>query len=126
MHTAAPAQAPVGQHAPPQRCPNHPSYMAPVPVPSAPAPHRATPDGPITSPLDAPASSANRDALVKVVYSRLFDWLVGRINASIGQDPSAFASIGLLDIYGFESFTFNDLEQVRVVCGGGGGCGACW
>jgi hypothetical protein len=57
--------------------------------------------------------------LVKVVYSRLFDWLVGRINASIGQDPAAFASIGLLDIYGFESFTFNDLEQVRF--GGQGG-----
>lgn len=49
---------------------------------------------------------------MKVMYSRLFDWLVGRINASIGQDPNAFASIGLLDIYGFESFTFNDLEQV--------------
>lgn len=72
---------------------------------------RATPDGPITSPLDAAAASSNRDALVKVIYSRLFDWLVGRINASIGQDPKAFASIGLLDIYGFESFTFNDLEQ---------------
>jgi len=72
---------------------------------------RATPDGPITSPLDAAAASSNRDALVKVIYSRLFDWLVGRINASIGQDPQAFASIGLLDIYGFESFTFNDLEQ---------------
>jgi hypothetical protein len=72
----------------------------------------ATPDGPITSPLDAAAASSNRDALVKVMYSRVFDWLVSRINASIGQDPAAFASIGLLDIYGFESFTFNDLEQV--------------
>ncbi|KAF6253831.1 P-loop containing nucleoside triphosphate hydrolase protein [Scenedesmus sp. NREL 46B-D3] len=72
---------------------------------------RATPDGPITSPLDARASAANRDALVKVVYARLFDWLVGRINGSIGQDPAAAASIGLLDIYGFESFQFNDLEQ---------------
>lgn len=78
---------------------------------------RATPDGPITSPLDAAAASSNRDALVKVMYSRLFDWLVARINGSIGQDPAAFASIGLLDIYGFESFTFNDLEQVRECVG---------
>jgi myosin-5 len=74
---------------------------------------RATPDGPITSPLDAPGSCSARDALVKVLYARLFDWLVGRINASIGHDDDAAASIGLLDIYGFESFAFNDLEQVR-------------
>jgi myosin-5 len=72
---------------------------------------RITPDGPITSPLDARASAANRDALVKVVYARVFDWLVRRINSSIGQDPAAAASIGLLDIYGFESFQYNDLEQ---------------
>jgi hypothetical protein len=72
---------------------------------------RITPDGPITSPLDARASAGNRDALVKVIYARVFDWLVGRINSSIGQDPAAAASIGLLDIYGFESFQFNDLEQ---------------
>ena len=85
-------------------CPSYPSVSL----------RSATPDGPITSPLDAAAASSNRDALVKVMYSRLFDWLVGRINASIGQDPAAYASIGLLDIYGFESFTFNDLEQVGV------------
>eukprot|EP00775_Hariotina_reticulata_P002154 gene2154-2472_t len=72
---------------------------------------RLTPDGPITSPLEAKAAASNRDALVKVMYARLFDWLVACINASIGQDPAAFASIGLLDIYGFESFAFNDLEQ---------------
>jgi hypothetical protein len=99
------------------------------------SPCSATPDGPITSPLDAAAASSNRDALVKVMYSRLFDWLVGRINASIGQDPAAYASIGLLDIYGFESFTYNDLEQVGVCCVGRGwgevgagrrGSGLCW
>ncbi|WIA32683.1 hypothetical protein OEZ86_003484 [Tetradesmus obliquus] len=72
---------------------------------------RVTPDGPITSPLEPRGACSNRDALVKVVYARLFDWLVGRINSSIGQDPAAAASIGLLDIYGFESFQFNDLEQ---------------
>jgi myosin-5 len=72
---------------------------------------RITPDGPITSPLDARAAASNRDALVKVIYARLFDWLVSRINSSIGQDPAAAAHIGLLDIYGFESFQFNDLEQ---------------
>jgi hypothetical protein len=68
---------------------------------------------------------------LQVMYSRLFDWLVGRINASIGQDPQAYASIGLLDIYGFESFAFNDLEQVRgggllLLLGGGGQGGLHW
>ncbi|GBF93032.1 hypothetical protein Rsub_05643 [Raphidocelis subcapitata] len=72
---------------------------------------RVTPDGPIVSPLGARAASDTRDALSKVVYARLFDWLVARINAAIGEDPARASTIGLLDIYGFESFEFNDLEQ---------------
>ncbi|KAI8467171.1 MAG: P-loop containing nucleoside triphosphate hydrolase protein [Monoraphidium minutum] len=72
---------------------------------------RVTPDGPIVSPLGAKAAAETRDALVKVVYARLFDWLVARINAAIGEDPRRASTIGLLDIYGFESFAFNDLEQ---------------
>ena len=42
----------------------------------------------------------------------MFDWLVGAINAAIGEDTAAAASVGVLDIYGFESFEYNDLEQV--------------
>eukprot|EP00241_Pyramimonas_parkeae_P001122 CAMPEP_0114267720 /NCGR_PEP_ID=MMETSP0058-20121206/25492_1 /TAXON_ID=36894 /ORGANISM="Pyramimonas parkeae, CCMP726" /LENGTH=536 /DNA_ID=CAMNT_0001385683 /DNA_START=70 /DNA_END=1678 /DNA_ORIENTATION=- len=56
------------------------------------------------SELDAVAS---RDSLAKTLYSRLFDWLVGAINDSIGQDAEAMACIGVLDIYGFESFKKN-------------------
>lgn len=67
--------------------------------------------GPIISPLTSVASTDNRDSLVKVIYACLFDWLVKRINESIGEDTACMASIGLLDIYGFESFGFNDLEQ---------------
>ncbi len=44
-----------------------------------------------------------RDALVKALYSRLFDWLVTRINESICDDSAEF-TIGVLDIYGFEIF----------------------
>ncbi len=50
----------------------------------------------------------------QVLYARLFDWLVCRINESIGEDPNATASVGLLDIYGFESFASNDLEQLCI------------
>lgn len=33
--------------------------------------------------------------------------LVDKINSSIGQDPNSKQLIGVLDIYGFESFKFN-------------------
>jgi len=75
---------------------------------------RSTPEGPITSPLDAAASADNRDALAKALYARLFDWLVGRINAAVGQDASPAGSIGVLDIYGFECFKANDFEQLCI------------
>jgi myosin-5 len=47
---------------------------------------RQTLEGPITSPLTVKAASETRDALAKVLYSKLFDWLVARINAAIGED----------------------------------------
>ncbi len=55
-----------------------------------------------------------RDALSKAVYTRLFDWLVQRINAAIvvDDDDSSPLSIGVLDIYGFEIFSKNGFEQV--------------
>ncbi|KAK4841974.1 hypothetical protein QYF36_013527 [Acer negundo] len=66
-----------------------------------------TPDGNITKPLDPDSAALSRDALAKTVYSRLFDWIVEKINSSIGQDPNASSLIGVLDIYGFESFKIN-------------------
>ena len=33
--------------------------------------------------------------------------IVDKINSSIGQDPNAASLIGVLDIYGFESFKVN-------------------
>ncbi|XP_074284559.1 myosin-6-like isoform X2 [Silene latifolia] len=65
----------------------------------------------ITKNLDPVAASVNRDALAKTVYSRLFDWLVNNINRSIGQDPDSKSLIGVLDIYGFETFKTNSFEQ---------------
>uniref|UniRef100_A0A670YJ98 Myosin IB n=1 Tax=Pseudonaja textilis TaxID=8673 RepID=A0A670YJ98_PSETE len=46
-----------------------------------------------------------RDALAKNLYSRLFCWLVTRINESIKK------VMGVLDIYGFEIFEDNSFEQ---------------
>ena len=41
-----------------------------------------------------------RDVLFLLPRSRMFDWLVDKINTSIGQDASAKSLIGVLDIYG--------------------------
>ncbi|KAH9729018.1 Myosin-6 [Citrus sinensis] len=70
-----------------------------------------TRDETITKWLDPEAAAVSRDALAKIVYSRLFDWLVEKINNSIGQDPNSKSLIGVLDIYGFESFKTNSFEQ---------------
>ncbi|KAK2648827.1 hypothetical protein Ddye_016316 [Dipteronia dyeriana] len=70
-----------------------------------------TRDETITKWLDPESAAISRDALAKIVYSRLFDWLVDKINNSIGQDPDSKSLIGVLDIYGFESFKTNSFEQ---------------
>ncbi|XP_038576094.1 unconventional myosin-Ib isoform X3 [Micropterus salmoides] len=50
-----------------------------------------------------------RDALAKNLYSRLFSWLVTRINESIkAQTKSRHKVMGVLDIYGFEIFEDGD------------------
>ncbi|KAI4350068.1 hypothetical protein L6164_010593 [Bauhinia variegata] len=70
-----------------------------------------TPEEVIKRSLDPQSAAVSRDGLAKTIYSRLFDWLVDKINSSIGQDPSSKCLIGVLDIYGFESFKTNSFEQ---------------
>ncbi|ONH93354.1 hypothetical protein PRUPE_8G228100 [Prunus persica] len=70
-----------------------------------------TPEEIIKRSLDPHGATVSRDGLAKTIYSRLFDWLVDKINVSIGQDPSSKCLIGVLDIYGFESFKTNSFEQ---------------
>ncbi|XP_017325399.1 unconventional myosin-Ib isoform X4 [Ictalurus punctatus] len=53
-----------------------------------------------------------RDALAKNLYSRMFSWLVNRINESIkAQTKTRKKVMGVLDIYGFEIFEDNSFEQ---------------
>ncbi|CAI0433990.1 unnamed protein product, partial [Linum tenue] len=70
-----------------------------------------TPEEVIKRSLDPQSAAISRDGLAKTIYSRLFDWLVDKINNSIGQDPTSKCLIGVLDIYGFESFKTNSFEQ---------------
>ena len=61
---------------------------------------------------------AARDSLMKHVYALLFGWLVRRCRESIMHAPLAAHScqfIGILDIYGFESFSeHNGFEQLLI------------
>ncbi|CAG0907808.1 unnamed protein product, partial [Cyprideis torosa] len=64
----------------------------------------------ILVPLKPQEASNARDALAKAMYSRLFDYIVHRINQSIPFQSSAHY-IGVLDIAGFEYFPVNSFEQ---------------
>ena len=64
-----------------------------------------------------PAAAKERcDALAKAIYSSLFDWLVNFINdaTKTGCDGKEIGTIGLLDIFGFESFKTNKFEQLLI------------
>jgi len=51
------------------------------------------------------AAYENRNALVKEIYRRCFDYIVARINALMENDKDqAVNMIGILDIFGFEIF----------------------
>nr|XP_026484267.1 myosin heavy chain 95F [Vanessa tameamea] len=64
----------------------------------------------IMVPLKTYEACSARDALAKAVYSRMFDFIVRRINGSIPSSASAYY-IGVLDIAGFEYFQMNSFEQ---------------
>lgn len=63
--------------------------------------------------LNVEQAEATRDALAKAIYSRLFDYLVKRINEAMKNTSNRqdLLSIGILDIYGFEIFQKNGFEQ---------------
>jgi myosin-5 len=65
--------------------------------------------------LTAVQASDARDALSKIIYSKLFDWIVKTINMSIRvEQVNVRANIGVLDIFGFESFASNSFEQLCI------------
>jgi len=66
-------------------------------------------------PMNPQTAQYSRDALSKAIYSRLFDFLVSRVNDGLRADAGAVANfIGVLDIYGFEFFDINSFEQLCI------------
>ena len=69
----------------------------------------------VFKPLNTNAAADARDAIVKAVYSALFDWLVATINQQLVEhDSEVQAEIGILDIFGFEYFKTNSFEQLCI------------
>merc|ERR1719210_790234 len=53
-------------------------------------------------------------ALTKSLYSRMFDWLVSRVNETLDVKAKRQYFIGVLDIAGFEIFDYNTFEQLCI------------
>eukprot|EP00039_Didymoeca_costata_P021881 m.3158 g.3158 ORF g.3158 m.3158 type:complete len:1082 (-) comp2700_c0_seq1:73-3318(-) len=71
----------------------------------------------IDRPYTAAAAADNRDAIAKGFYARMFGFIVSFCNTVL-IDPSAASSsllsLGILDIFGFEDFQHNSLEQLCI------------
>eukprot|EP00466_Bigelowiella_natans_P016846 jgi/Bigna1/138429/aug1.44_g13137 len=80
-------------------------------------------------PLTGVEARNQRDALSKFIYNALFDWLVAKINIMTEvegskerktqgklarNDSGQILTIGILDIFGFEIFEKNSLEQLLI------------
>ncbi|KAJ8704631.1 hypothetical protein PYW07_011819 [Mythimna separata] len=65
----------------------------------------------IVSRMDVQRATFARDALAKRMYGELFAWLVHAVNRALDTGCAKKHFIGVLDIYGFETFEINSFEQ---------------
>ena len=64
----------------------------------------------IFSPLSETQAKDSRDALSKAIYGQLFTYIIAKVNEVICRSGN-HKYIGVLDIFGFENFQKNSLEQ---------------
>ncbi|XP_043283609.1 unconventional myosin-Va isoform X3 [Venturia canescens] len=65
----------------------------------------------ILKPMNIDQALGARDALAKHIYAELFNFIVAGINNSLQTQSKSQCFIGVLDIYGFETFEINSFEQ---------------
>ncbi|XP_052749532.1 unconventional myosin-Ia-like isoform X2 [Galleria mellonella] len=82
---------------------------------------RAAAEGEAEAEAEAEAEScaewaaALRDRLLCALYSRLFTWLITAVNDAIKPaEAGKRCTLGILDVYGFESLAYNGLERLLV------------
>ena len=76
----------------------------------------------IVTPLNIDQALDMRDAISKVLYVSLFNWLVSRLNHAVhgkengasGQQRKQSCKIALLDMFGFENLKENNFEQLCI------------
>lgn len=66
--------------------------------------------------LDSVSSERARDAFTKRVFMRLHEWIICKINTTIGNQHNENNEhfVGILDMPGFEYFEHNSLEQLTI------------
>jgi myosin-5 len=73
--------------------------------------------------LDKNACTSQTEAFAKDIYSKLFNWVIKYLNIALlpepeqlsGKNPAEiYKKIGLLDIFGFEIFDLNSIEQLCI------------
>ena len=78
-------------------------------------------EGIIKKELNVEQAYNSRDAISKALYSKLFDYIVYKVNKAIANKEEAnkvkssnVHKIGILDIFGFENFEHNSFEQLCI------------
>ncbi|XP_035272460.1 unconventional myosin-Vc [Anguilla anguilla] len=65
----------------------------------------------VVKPMPREHATNARDALAKQIYAHLFDCVIHSINSALRVPGKPHTFIGVLDIYGFETFEINSFEQ---------------
>jgi len=65
----------------------------------------------VVKPMNQDQAIQARNALAKHMYSKLFEWIVAKVNEALSTSAKQDSFIGVLDIYGFETFKVNSFEQ---------------
>ena len=68
----------------------------------------------VVIPLKKGQAIETQEGLGKAAYSRVFDWVVDRLNVSVAPPTPEKNAIGVLDIFGFEIFETNSFEQLCI------------
>eukprot|EP00923_Selenidium_pygospionis_P035586 GHVN01062146.1.p1 GENE.GHVN01062146.1~~GHVN01062146.1.p1 ORF type:complete len:775 (+),score=114.99 GHVN01062146.1:497-2821(+) len=64
--------------------------------------------------VNAEDAKALMNSLAKAIYDKLFQWIIARLNTNIEPSGGFPSFMGMLDIFGFEVFERNSLEQILI------------